>query len=160
VDDRGYDKIVVANTTSTQIKYRKVWSCFIGLIVVVAVSIGFRSFLEATLMRAQGHVVRVREPLKEVAVQPGAESTSVTFEIENLCSHDVKIVGVDATCGCFSATKLPATIPKNGLLLFEMRLSVPGTGLAPFEYTQSARLFVDTPSPPIVLIVAAKVEGL
>lgn len=83
----------------------------------------------------------------------GEGQAEVTFRIANLADKSVKILGFDASCNCLSFSRAPIKFQPGESREIVFRITSKDSRGPTVAH---AKLFLDTPSPPIVLSVYAR----
>ena len=112
--------------------------------------------LTAAIAYLQGYPVAVDTYSKSLGEIRVGEPACSAFALSNLIGKPVTIVGVKTSCGCMTASDLPLTIGAGAdgdfTLIVEPRERDIGS-----ECRHTALLYLDVPSPPIVLEVTGNV---
>lgn len=125
-----------------------------ALLLAIACVTRFGS-LAAARAYLRGHVVIAESPVKDVGELSAGDRKPVAFLLKNLTSQPVTVTGAQTSCGCLVTNDLPLTfapLQEHELTLYITAKTPNSTG--PFSHT--VQLFLDVPSPTLVL----RVEGL
>ena len=88
---------------------------------------------------------------------PAKKSSLAWFEITNLRSCPVTVLGATTNCGCVYAEKLPVTLAASERTTIRFLMTPRPTDMGK-SFSQRVLLLVDSPGPPVVLTVAAQVQ--
>ncbi|GIW93424.1 MAG: hypothetical protein KatS3mg110_1465 [Pirellulaceae bacterium] len=86
-------------------------------------------------------------------VRLDAGSGVVTFTLRNYTPTPVTVTGVQTSCGLQKLTRLPQRIPPHGACRLQFNVAASANQSGRKAY--AVRVFVDVPSPPIVLAIHA-----
>lgn len=106
--------------------------------------------------RYEGYSLIVVNPVQTVHAKPG-EVKQVAFLLRNAADDDVTIYGMRAGCGCIRSDELPFRV-KSGESR-ELHFDIHSAGYEPgARATNDVRLYLDVPSPPVLLTVSLCVD--
>jgi len=128
----------------------------VGGVAILSFGVFRHGSLSAAIARLQGYPLFVESPSIALGEVVAGQKAAACFSLRNLKAQQVTIVGAKASCGCMVASNLPLTI-KGG-----------GEGKLVLEFSERPRdigstrrnrvlLYLDVPTPPIVLEVTARV---
>jgi hypothetical protein len=106
----------------------------------------------------QGHALAVDSAFTSVGPVLPMGRYPVSFEITNIRSQVVTIVGAEANCRCVVVDELPLQLEPGEKRVLTLTL-VPKPGDAGKLLRARVDLFLDTPSPQLVLLAEANVES-
>ncbi|HVA48627.1 MAG TPA: MauE/DoxX family redox-associated membrane protein, partial [Pirellulales bacterium] len=101
-----------------------------------------------SLARMTGYPLIVERPLQVVAVPKADEESVAEFTVRNATQQAITILGAQTSCGCAQIDQLPMIVEPHSRTLLRFRVAPTGSGQT---VTHEARLFIDRPSPRIML---------
>lgn len=104
---------------------------------------------------ASGYAVWPDSPTSDVGIVAPNETTRADFAIRNLTSQPVTILGAEVSCACTSPVEMPLEIPARSQR--ELRFSVKVFKRQNPQFTETAKLFLDTGVPVLVLTITGRV---
>ncbi|HUY32974.1 MAG TPA: MauE/DoxX family redox-associated membrane protein [Pirellulales bacterium] len=128
--------------------------------VVAACALGAAQFgsLHAAVAYCQGYRLLPRRPALWLGELAPDERVARSFMVKNPTGSDVTIVGAKLSCRCFIGTKLPVAVPAGATIEFAVGIR-PRHESAGRTVVETARLYLDVESPPVVLTVSGRVAG-
>ncbi len=112
--------------------------------------------LGATLAFFHGHVLYAGLGSKNLGKIPVNKPVSVSFQVKNLTSQTVKVLGAETSCGCITVSDLPVKIGAGAECELTFLL-VPPEQAVGMPFYQAVRLFLDVPGPTVILQMEAEV---
>lgn len=113
----------------------------------------------AAFARLRGQVLYVENPTRSFGqIAPGS-NTIANFEIINLCSRPVEVVGFRSTCGCAKVLGLPQRLKARERMCLKVSLT-PSAADTGRKIAQSIQLLLDCSAPPVILKIEARISEL
>src|SRR5487761_1329370 len=115
-----------------------------------AVFVPAHAFAWPMLSRVTGYPLIVERPLQVVAVPKGDEPSVTEFFVRNATAKTITILGAQTSCGCVQIGEMPIRMAPKTRASVRFRVA---PARSREEVTHEARLFIDRPSPRIILHV-------
>lgn len=120
------------------------------LLLSALLGIAYYPRVRDTLLRQEGWLVEVHPTTASVVLARESDSESVTVAIRNVSEKHVRVVGIDTTCSCVvGGGQLPMELGPRQTR--HLTLTVRSDPKDLRTSTQAAKLFLDVPSPPVVM---------
>ena len=103
-----------------------------------------------------GQVLLVNQSTTSVGTVPHGATRPAEFAVRSLTSGPVQVIGSTSTCTCSVPKDLPLTIPPGQSRTLRFEVGASGE-VGPFQ--QTFQLFLDVPSPPVILTATGEAAG-
>lgn len=114
--------------------------------------------VRSLLKRWDGCVLDVYYPRRQVVVSQPGETAIVAFPMRNVSGRAITIYGIQSRCGCIRVEDLPIRLAPGEWK--EVHFEIHTEGLEPgATISRVSRLYIDVPSPIVLLTVAIHVAA-
>lgn len=144
-----------ARWAAAGIRRLSVWTAVLLGLVLVFARIQYGS-ISGTVQRLQGHVLGVENRLIEIGSVEEESITSVEFNVTNLTSDALQIIGARVDCGCVDASHLPISLSPGASSTLAFKFHARKSDLIALAQHE-IELYLDRPSPPVALGFSATV---
>ena len=132
---------------------RHLWLIVLFLVGLIAFVIRWQ--VSDFLLRSEGYCLSIESPAQLVTTNADASPVRVVCQVRNVTSETIRITGVESSCDCVTPTNLPLAVgpKKKADLVFSVLTRPKNEGET---FVRKVRIYVDRPSPPLILQITTK----